>query len=294
MTTPSFNHGARGYMIAVIQRALGVDDDGIFGRDTRNAAMALQRRMMMEETGRVGPTLFKALKLPWPDPFDLCLNVVDAFEGTGFGGINDIDIDGAGVTMGIVGFTTKHGEVQSIMREFIDKNPNALRVLTPNNQETLRALISGAGPKQWEDFFYGPNGKIRPPIKEAVRQWGKDITFQGIQLQRARDEFWLPALASADSLGLRSPQGMGLMLDVHVQNGGWKKKHQSKYMGESQDGTEVAKLRAVARAVASTATPKWQEDVLLRKMTWAVGSGTVHGRPYNLENYGFEPITAKG
>jgi len=46
---------------------------------------------------------------------------------------------------------------------------------------------------------------------------------------------------------------------------------------------ELAKLQAIANRVAEASKPQYVEDVRVRKLTVANGSGTVHGVVYNLE-----------
>lgn len=287
----SFKVGCRGYLIGVLQRALGIKDDEIFGAQTFASIKNMQKRFMMEETGQADEKLYRALKLRWPDEFDRCLQVTASFEGTGFGGVNNTDIDGAGVTLGLAGFTTKHGEVQSLITEYISKKPTAINVLPYGMQQSLWELVRVKSARAaWDNWFYGENGRVRTAVKGAVETWGKDADFQQLQLDRILRNFWVPAVKSGITLGLRSPQGFGLMLDIQVQNGGWRTDHQRKYLQESQTGTEGSKLRAIAKVVADSANPRWREDVLKRKMVFATGAGKVHGTFYDLSNYAFEPL----
>jgi len=47
-------------------------------------------------------------------------------------------------------------------------------------------------------------------------------------------------------------------------------------------GREWEIMKAVANAVAEASNPRWVEDVRKRKLCIANGTGTVHGRTYNL------------
>lgn len=290
---PSFKVGCRGYIVELLQTALDIDIDGHFGRQTRAAVLQLQHRMMMEQTGEANANVFRALKLRWPDQFDRCLQVCATFEGTGFGGVNNTDIDGAGVTLGMAGFTTKHGEVQQLISAYVRRHPSALNIVPANMRDSLLKLIMGATQKEWDDWFYSENGRLKIQVRDIVKQWGRDPAFQGLQLERIIEGFWKPAVKSGLALGLQTIHGFGLMLDIQIQNGGWRPAHQQKFLAESMDGTEASKLRAISRVVADSSNPRWKDDVLTRKMVFATGAGKVHGSFFNLGNYGFPPLEVK-
>jgi hypothetical protein len=47
---------------------------------------------------------------------------------------------------------------------------------------------------------------------------------------------------------------------------------------------EVARLQSIANRRAEASSAQYVEDVRVRKLTIANGSGTVHGMSYDLEN----------
>ncbi|WP_143448631.1 peptidoglycan-binding protein, partial [Kineosporia sp. A_224] len=60
---PVLRPGSRGPAVRIVQKALKVRADGVFGPRTKQAVMAFQRRHGLPVTGNVGPLTWKALKL---------------------------------------------------------------------------------------------------------------------------------------------------------------------------------------------------------------------------------------
>lgn len=291
MSAECFSEGARGFIVSRLQRALGglkVDED--FGPKTTAAVRDLQQRMGQPVTGDACEDTFQAVGLPFPSVFERCLNLTGMYEGTGFGGVNKRDIDGAGVTLGIVGFTTEHGEVQRLVTEYLRIKPSAANGMSVSAKGKLLALTkaSGRNREAWDRWFYGADGVVDPWIRDVMKSWGQDELFQRLQLAMIETEMWLPVLRTAANLGFSDNlPALGLLFDTQVQNGGWKDRHQKHYGSLSQDGTMKRKLQSMALAVTMCSNPKWQSDVGSRKMTFVTGGGTVHGRYYDLADYGF-------
>jgi hypothetical protein len=292
VTAPSFGLGARGFVVARLQELLGINPDGHFGPVTADAVISVQQKIGAHATGEADAQVFGAYRKAFPTEFEICMNLTNAFEGTGFGGVNERDIDGAGVTMGIAGFTTKHGEIQKLLTEFHRRSPRAIMAPLPRwRAQRLAEILEEQPPRsQWEDYFYGGDGRLDKEIKAAVNAWGKELTMRRLQLDMAQKRFWIPALASANRVGLKSMAGRGLMLDVHVQNGGWRDDHHAYYkslLPQGQVPSEKQKLATVAVAVSQLANPKWYDDVRSRKIVYAQGYGEVHGSRYELDAQAF-------
>ena len=285
--------GAKGFLVGRLQRALGslkVDND--FGPATARRVREYQLEHGMAETGDADPGAWHSLGLMFPTPFERCLMLTGAYEGTGFGGINRKDIDGAGVTLGIVGFTTQHGEVQRLITKYLTDRKGALAIVpSPQREKLLTFMQQGASAEAWERLFYGSDGIADAWVVNAIRTWGNDEVFQRIQMEMTEGSFWVPACKTARDLNITSMAGLGLLFDTYVQNGGWKDKHKRVYAEQSHDGTERARLMAMVKAIAAGANPKWQNDVYLRKVTFVSGGGKVHGSYYDLTDYGFEKVS---
>lgn len=287
---PAFRRGARGYLVARLQEALGgLRCDGVFGARTDEAVRALQERLGLPPDGEADAALWRATGLEWPDEFERCLSLTGAFEGTGYGGCNATDIDGAGLTFGIAGFTTASGEVQRLVAEFARRAPEPLALLTPDRRAEFQTLTEGrAERKAWERFVFGETGRVRADVRALFAAWGENPQVQAIQRVFVRRRFWEPAVRCASALGLRSMAARGLMLDVWVQNGGWRPAHDAALRAMDRPGApEPLRLRHAALAVASQARARWRADVLARKLVFAAGAGSVHGTRYVLEAHGF-------
>ncbi len=239
----------------------------------------------MRVTGWAGPREFVAAGVPWPDEFARCMALVSCLEGTGFGDCNTTDIDGAGITLGIAGFTSAHGEVQELLGALVRRRPQVLQDLPQDLGAQLARLenadVRDRGP--WERWFYGLDGRVKAAVREALRQWGTLPEMRRLQMGMARERFWEPAVVCAGRLGLTTPAARGLLLDVWVQNGGWGKRHEARLPGMDLKGAEEsAGLERMALAVADCARPRWREDVAQRKLLFARGRGAVHGQEYCL------------
>lgn len=213
------------------------------------------------------------------------MNLVSNFEGTSFGDCNVRDIDGAGLTMGIAGFTTAHGEVQELFARYVSAKPGALDHLPANLHHTLAECLSRkCAPSQWHSVFYGGNKAVLKEWRLAFALWGRCAVMQQIQLAMSEKRFWIPAVAASDSLGFKSLRARCFFLDVAVQNGGWRQEYlvTVRPMLDWQSEDERKALTVAARAVAACAKPKWRNDVLARKMAMATGRGVVHEREWSL------------
>lgn len=95
---------------------------------------------------------------------------------------------------------------------------------------------------------------------------------------------------------LRSQRALALMFDIMSQNGGISapveagiRQQSGALSGTMGSIAEVARLQIIAKRRADAASPQRREDVRTRKLAIATGSGTVHGRCYDLvDQYGIE------
>lgn len=290
--TYTFKTNARGFVVQRLQKGLGIAADGIFGAQTYGALVALQRTVpagVSAPPGEAGPAEFVAVGLAWPSPFERAMNLVGCFEGTSFGDCNPTDMDGAGLTLGIAGFTTRHGEVPRLLARYLAEMPGRLADISPALQSRLLELLARRGSAEgWKSLFFGTDGRVAPSWLEAFAKWGRCETMQRLQLEMAHAAFWGPAASAAESLGFNTVQGLTFFLDVAVQNGGWKKSHLviARRMIDWRSEDPARALAVAARAVAAHAVEKWRNDVLSRKMAIATGKGVVHGREWDLRDFG--------
>jgi hypothetical protein len=294
-----FARGARGEIIRRIQEkltAVGFDTqghDGVYGGDTVSAVTAFQRAHGLPDTGAVDEDTWTTLmNTPIPPVLDRCLGLTATFEGHGFT-LAQGNFDGAGVTWGIIGFTLKHGELTKIVKMAFAEDPGLVRSCFGDKTDELLAILDQPWEKQlaWADSISVPPSKapLMEPWKSGFRKFGETELAQRLQLERVRDAYYTPALATAKKFGLKTEVGTALCFDIHVQNGGVKSAAENLVRSQMTPEMPEHDVRVlIANAVADNALPQWREDVRNRKVTIAKGAGTVHGLMAELKNWGLD------
>jgi hypothetical protein len=196
-------------------------------------------------------------------------------------------MDGAGVTFGIIGFTTQHGEVQALVTQFLAQAPEALEWAPPSFRRRLeRLLLHDTDRHLWERVLLDPMRRVRPEVQATFAAWGKNPRMRKLQMHFARERCWHPATACATRLGVDTLAGRGLLFDVWVQNGGWRAAHETHFARLLRDReappASRERLEALAISVAAESRAPWRADVLGRKLVFARGWGIVHRRSYDL------------
>lgn len=302
MTRLLFGTGAKGEIVRRIQKALAAsghyndDIDGIYGNDTLTAIAAYQRANGIEETGLVDDLTWESLmKIPVPPVDERCLALTATFEGHGYT-LAQGNFDGAGITWGIIGFTLKHGELAKILQEAAAEDEATVRDAFGDHLDELLDIFKKPMDAQiaWADSISEGSSKARlaEPWKSAFAKFGETELAQRIQLRHVHDSYYVPALNTAKTFGLRSELGAALCFDIHVQNGGIKSAAAQQVRAKMHDGISELDVRvAIANAVADNALERWREDVRERKLAIAKGEGSVHGsKPLVLKNWGLDEI----
>jgi Putative peptidoglycan binding domain/Glycosyl hydrolase family 46 len=279
----------RGQIIKNVQTKLQMPAiDGVFGNDTDKAVRQWQKDNNIGVTGVVDDNSWsKLMQSPPPALMERALQLTAAFEGNGFGLANG-NFDGQGLTWGIIGFTWSNNEVQQILAEAHKNYPvafsNAFGALEPKILAVLQ--MDHAGQMQWAYSISVGNGeRILPDWSDAFAALGAVPEIQAIQLGRVQSRYWSRAAADAAALNIQSEPGQALCFDIAVQNGGLDAGEMSA-IRQQKPTSESALLKVVAEVVADHARPKYRQDVLDRKMTFATGSGTVHGDQYDVSGWG--------
>ena len=264
--------------------------DGDYGGKTRAAVQALQTARGLPVTGGVDAATWQELSAdPLPSLFERCLQVTAAFEAHGFG-LAQGNFDGAGMTWGVIGFTLSSREIQSILATAERQAPGTLaRLMGPLAAQWL--AIAAQPLKQqiaWADAMSSEPGKQGLPAewRQAFARLGDEPGIKRIQLQRAYDRYFVPCAAAAAKLRLQSELGILLALDVHVQNGGFKRDAIARAAALPAAMPEAARREQLAEWVAQSARSQYRADVRSRKLTIARGQGTVHGTAYTLSAWG--------
>jgi peptidoglycan hydrolase-like protein with peptidoglycan-binding domain len=292
----------RGMLVEVLQaslREVGLFSgtiDGVYGDATEQAVMRFQRLKGREADGRCRDSDWDLITgLPPPSLFDRCLNLTAAFEGTGFG-MAVGNFDDAYLTWGLIGLTLKHdlpGFLQlveqthsgTLQRAFREKTGELLSILTASDvaKEAWGNSISVG------DNKYG----VRADWKEAFARLGSFPEVQRLQIQRANANYWRNiCLRDARRWKAADAIDIALFFDMAVQNGGGGRPSIAEpldHFTNSQHGLAgQARREQWARIIAAGSKPKYQADVLSRRMAIATCQGTVHDAKYNLVDWGLE------
>ena len=301
-----FSKGLRGMLAKRIQADLlragftaGPLDkfvDGDFGGNTETALKALQARRGLAVNGAVDANTWQQLTIEaLPTLYERCLGITAQFEGHGFGLLRG-NFDGAGLTWGVIGFTLKSKEVQALLAETDATVPGTLdRVLGPL-AATWRGVVRKPLNEQiaWADSisFGASKSNVPSEWRDAFARLGEEPIVKRLQMQRAYDRYFVPAVRAANTLRLQSELGIALAFDVHVQNGGFKPGAYAMAASTLSRAPEPDRRQRLAHAVADSANPRWAEDVRERKLALAAGQGSVHGRAYRLASWGLDEVAA--
>jgi peptidoglycan hydrolase-like protein with peptidoglycan-binding domain len=290
-----FGVGAFGDIIKNIQVALtrtGFDTkgtDGLYGGNTSNAVGAFQRAKAIASTGVMDDVSWQALMQgPLPSASDRSLQLTASLESHGFS-LAVGNFDGALLTWGIIGFTLRSGQVQSIVLAVNQSSPQIVQqAFGPYSAELLNLMrASTADQESWAQQNTLSNGGLTEPWKSMFAAFGAYAEVQQEQVKHVQTDYLSHAIQIANRVGFSSELGLALCFDICVQNGGIKSDAMNEISQKRTDTTSEAELRViVANAVADAAQPTWREDVRTRKLAIANGKGTVHGHDYVLENWG--------
>lgn len=270
--------------------------DGDFGGNTEAALQALQQRRGLDVNGAVDVETWQQLTTdPLPTLFERCLGITAQFEGHGFGLLQG-NFDGAGLTWGVIGFTLKSREIQALLAEVEQAVPGTLlRVLGPLASVWATVVAKPLAQQiVWADSISSGASKAAVPQdwRDAFARLGDEPIVKRLQMQRAYDKYFVPAVRAAQTLRLSTELGIALAFDVHVQNGGFKPGAFALAAGSLAGASELERRKALAIAVADSANPRWAADVRERKLTLATGAGNVHGRGFRLSSWGLDEVAA--
>jgi putative peptidoglycan binding protein/glycosyl hydrolase family 46 len=298
-----FGLGAIGEIVKQIQITLtsaGFDTqgtDGWFGKNTMTALSNFQQSKQLPPTGVVDESSWRQLmQRPLPSVGDRSLGLTAAFEGHGYG-LAMGNFDGALLTWGVIGFTMASGEVQQIVNAVNQNDPHLVRDAFQDSAEELLTLVNSPIDSQtaWADKHTLANGALVQPWREMFATFGAFPEVQAEQMRHVISDYLSPAIKTAANLNLTSELGLALCFDIHVQNGGIKRKAMAQIRQSAPAATpEPTLLEIVANAVADSARIAYQDDVRQRKLTIAQGQGTVHGHNYVLENWGLSGSFSAG
>lgn len=295
-----FGMGAKGRLVEDLQAGLVANGvaldkiDGDFGKKTRDAVRVFQAREGADPTGAVTRDEWTSITgKPVPTLFERSLQLTASFEGHDYT-LAVGNFDGAWLTWGIIGFTLKHGEVQRIVLEIESDLPHLItKAFAADGAELIRIMKAQPFEQRgWANSVTVAGHRLAEPWRSGFARLGQFADVQAIQNRRAHDNFFMPAARAAAALGISSETGIALCFDIHVQNGGIKPEIRNALTPLTPGQPDQPLLERIASEVALSAKPEFRNDVLVRKMTIATGTGTVHGKPYTLANWGLLPVAA--
>ena len=295
--------GAQGELVSRLQRYLeglgllmgGID--GRYGLDTSLAVRSFQAQNALGVSGEADPVTWTGITGDGVPPIrDRALQVTAAFEGHGFG-LAQGNFDGAGITWGIIGFTLRHGELGRIFEEAFAGDEILVRKAFGPETDTFRGVLHKSLPEQlaWADQV--SLGKSRALLAEPWRShfqaFGDEPAVQVIQIKHVTEDYFQPALETANRYGLASELGVSLCFDIHVQDGGVSPRAADAIKSKLDPAAPERDRRVlIAQSVAASALPAYRNDVASRKIALATGGGQVHGRSYTLRNWGLDDSLA--
>jgi hypothetical protein len=153
----------------------------------------------------------------------------------------------------------------------------------------LRSVLAGSHSDQMafaNSISIGNGNHVAHDWDEAFHRLGADSGVQAIQLARVDTVYKKIADQNAAALGLTGELSVALCFDVSVQNGGLKQSEINLVQQATAGQSEKAKRLLIAELVADRSNPHFRKDVLDRKLSFANGTGTVHGDQYELDGWG--------
>jgi hypothetical protein len=134
--------------------------------------------------------------------------------------------------------------------------------------------------------------RVVEPWRTGFAVLGQFPEVQAEQRRRAHDDYFVPAVNTANKLGLKSEVGLALCFDIHVQDGGISNAARSIIDDAGSPVTEHDLRVIIANAVADSARQDFSADVRQRKLTIANSEGDVHGGHFVLDNWGLSEASA--
>jgi hypothetical protein len=271
--------------------------DGDFGDNTVRALGKLQLARGLPNTGSVDAATWAQLTAdPLPTLFERCMGVTAEFEGHGFGLVQG-NFDGAGLTWGLIGFTLSNGEIQEIIKTAELQVPGTLERVFGPLAAIWRNVVAmpRAAQISWADgISIGASKTATPPEwKSAFARLGDEPAVKRIQLHRAYEAYFVPAVATARKLQLTSELGVALAFDCHVQNGASRTQAVAQLQPLAGTLPERDMRLRFANQVADNSAARWREDVRGRKTTLAQGySPNFRGKSYTLAHWGLAEYAA--
>ncbi len=277
--------------------------DGSFGGGVEAAVKTYQNQQGLTSSGAVDLATWTRMFPNDPPPVSAiaacplsqrCLALTGSFE-TGkyppdcFCGITG-DFDQMGLSFGALQWNLGQGTLQPLLIQMFNQHADVARNIFHEHFDVVSTL--GTAPLADQLTFtrsVQTRGLLQEPWQGMLTALGRTSEFQGIQTDHASKVFQQAVQMCAD-YGLVSERAVALMFDIATQGGSISSIIRAQIMTDfaqlpkPDSGNEVAKMCIVANRRAAASSPKYVDDVRIRKLTIANGTGTVHGIFYDLED----------
>lgn len=217
------------------------------------------------------------------------------FEGNdGYSNVTG-NFDGQGLSFGIIQFNFGQGTLQPLLKEYITDNEAEFKsIFGTSKAATLKKVVFDYSKSQqisWGNSITKSTktGEVLSEWKEPFKKMGAKLSNQNLQIKYAEDYFDR-AESMAEQFGIISTQGLAFLFDQAVQSWKFTASHSS-----IED--EINELHRAHRKQEGTRLPdKDRLSVLLdyvragderdRRRAIMNGSGRVHGKQYDVDDYG--------
>jgi len=194
--------------------------------------------------------------------------------------------------------------LQALIKDLESHAPAVIDDVFHQHASELRAAVSGPIPDglAWARSIQNPvTHVLSEPWRGLFKTLGRTQECRAAQGRGAGARFQR-GLAMCDTYGLWSERAAALMFDVVVQNGSISAVVDQQIRADiaalgslSPHELEVRKMEIVAIRRSAVSRPEWVADVRARKLTIARGTGSVHGRDFELDqDYGIRLVDRRG
>ncbi|NQF16365.1 hypothetical protein HPY31_21005 [Brevibacillus sp. HB1.3] len=218
------------------------------------------------------------------------------FEGSdGFSNLAG-NFDGMGLSFGIIQYNFGKGTLQPVLKDYIRDNESEFKsIFGTSKAATLKKVVFDYSKNQqvsWGDSITESrkSGKVKAEWREPFQEMGTKSKMQDIQVEHAQDYFDR-AESLANKFGIISTQGLAFLFDHVVQSWNFEGSH-SKIEREIDDlALEYQKNESGARLPDEDRLSVLLDyvrsgDETDRRRAIKNGSGKVHGKQYDVDDYG--------
>ena len=235
----------------------------------------------------------------------------------GFGGLTG-NMDGQGLSFGLMNFTIKAGSLVPLLQEFINKHATRFAGCFGKDAARFKDMVFATKPDpkkpkrrirdvEAQMTFVNSMNAVprRAKGNKIVEPWvtyfaclEKDSEFQKIQVKAVkgaidRAKYW------CKEFGFKTERGFVFMFDLVSSHGGWwlnagkfkgkRKALLDKMLADkkaklgSSSLTELETMEVIANMIAEASSAEWRNQVRIRKLWFVSGKGKVHGHLWDIK-----------